>query len=439
MKIGTTEIPWYQSMGPKFYTASLGIIGSAITLALLWILSDFTRVIPKDVNLVPLLVLAAIKLSVCAVVIGTPLWLLLFYRTIINPLRKIAEVMVATGQGDLTKKVEGVERTDEISVLVQEVNRGIVDLVEVVAQAKDSADEVSSSAEELSASSEELNATTQQITNTVQSLAKGSEVQAQKVEDTFNIMKQMTSSLQEAAASAQSAAETSVQAAEVAQEGEKAVTQTIEKISQVENVVLSSASVVKSLGTRSEEIGSIVNVITNIADQTNLLALNAAIEAARAGEYGRGFAVVAEEVRELAGESANAAEKIAVLIREVQADTKEAVQVMEEISGEISTGTEIAHNAGTALNKIIAAVSEAAGLARAIAEEMQQQLENGEQVDKAVSEIASVAEQSAAGTEETASATEEQTASMEEISASAQELADMAQKLSGIVEKFKVK
>ncbi|MFH0896697.1 MAG: methyl-accepting chemotaxis protein, partial [Candidatus Bathyarchaeota archaeon] len=429
MKIGTTEIPWYKSMGPKFFTASYLIIGSATTVGLLWIMGDFTRHMPKSVYLTPILIVAAVKLTFCALFLGTPLWLLLFYRTIINPLRKVGEVMVATGQGDLTKKIDSVNRTDEISVLVHEANRAINDLVGIVTRAKDSADEVSSSAEQLSASSEELNATTQQITNTVQSLAKGSEVQAQKVEETFKTMKQMTGSLQETAVRAQSAAETSSQAEGVAHEGEKAVRQAIDKISKVENVIISSASAIKSLDSRSEEIGSIVNVITKIADQTNLLALNAAIEAARAGEYGRGFAVVAEEVRELAEESANAAEKIAELIKEVQSETKEAVGAMEEISTEVSASTEIARGAGEALSKIISAVNEAAKLAKNISDEMRMQLENGEQVDRAVSEIASVAQQSAAGTEEAASSTEEQTASMEEISASAQELANMAQRL----------
>ena len=83
------------------------------------------------------------------------------------------------------------------------------------------------------------------------------------------------------------------------------------------------------LANKSEQIGGIIETITGIAGQTNLLALNAAIEAARAGEQGRGFAVVAEEVRKLAEDSQRAAATIADLVQEIQAETNQAVFVVE--------------------------------------------------------------------------------------------------------------
>jgi methyl-accepting chemotaxis protein len=93
---------------------------------------------------------------------------------------------------------------------------------------------------------------------------------------------------------------------------------------------------VGKLGDSSIEIGNVIKVITSIAEQTNLLALNATIEAARAGEAGKGFAVVANEVKDLARETAKATEDIGRRVEAIQADTREAVDAIAEISSVIA-------------------------------------------------------------------------------------------------------
>jgi len=122
---------------------------------------------------------------------------------------------------------------------------------------------------------------------------------------------EMEAAIREIAENSKDAADVAAQAVSTAQ----ATTRTVEK-----------------LGESTQEIASVVKMITAIAEQTNLLALNATIEAARAGDAGKGFAVVASEVKELAQETARATEDISTRVGAIQADTANAVHAIGEIS-----------------------------------------------------------------------------------------------------------
>src|SRR3569623_340464 len=105
---------------------------------------------------------------------------------------------------------------------------------------------------------------------------------------------------------------------------------------------------IKRLGESSQEIGSIVELINDIAEQTNILALNAAIQAAAAGEAGRGCAVVADEVQRLAERSANATKRIETLVQTIQSDTNEAVSTKAQHTAEVVAGARHAEAASLA-------------------------------------------------------------------------------------------
>lgn len=202
--------------------------------------------------------------------------------------------------------------------------------------------------------------------------------------------------------------------------------------------VRASADSVKALGRRSEEIGGIITVISEIADQTNLLALNAAIEAARAGEHGKGFAVVADEVRKLAEQSSKSANKIGSLIAGIQSETNDIVIKIEHNVSSVQSQMEVIAQVGASLKEIVSFTQGTEERSNEMKEVLTSVLKNSQQVLASIEEISAIVEQSAASAQEVAAASEEQSATIEEVTASANSLAKMAEDLTEEVSKFKL-
>lgn len=243
--------------------------------------------------------------------VAATIWLL---RHKLKPLAAVVQQAQALGAGDLSVRSQ-VRSNDEIGQLAASFNRMGEALSEMVARIRDASGEVSQRAQLLAGLSSGANEGMEQQSGEITSMAGAVE---EFSATSLNIADNMRDTQRVARANAE---QTSV--------GRTAMDEASDALAQIATALTGTARVVGSLDQRSQEIGSIVGVITAIAEQTNLLALNAAIEAARAGEQGRGFAVVADEVRSLASRTREATERITGMISQIQTETGNAMSTME--------------------------------------------------------------------------------------------------------------
>ncbi len=311
-----------------------------------------------------------------------------------NLQRSVTEFLTIVSQvakGDLT--LRGKVTNDALGNIVDSVNYMLDNFTKVLERVRKAAGDVSGSASQILLSSEEM--------------ASGATQQDQEITNTSSAVEELTVSMKQVSNNAEASAEAARRALDAAEQGNRSVRDTLEGMQRIRASVQATAKKIKSLGDRSLEISEIVNVINDITEQTNLLALNAAIEAARAGEAGRGFAVVADEVRKLAEHSRTATKDIAALIKAIQAETNEAVVVMEDGTREVEVGAKLADQAGKALDAISTVVRQSAELVQEISLASKQQVRGTEGVANAMQIISGITRQTSQGSRQSARTVEQ--------------------------------
>lgn len=355
-----------------------------------------------------------------------------------KPIQQINQAAVRIASGDLTGETIVLRNKDELGTLAASFNTMTANLRAMIESVATTSEQVAASSEELLASAEQNAKASEQITLTVEELATGTSEQVDIVKRSSQAMGEMALGSEQIAQLAQSVSVSAVDAANQSAEGNMIIKSAVEQMNTVRNSITSLSELVTGLGERSAEIGTITEVINNLASQTNLLALNAAIEAARAGEHGRGFAVVAEEVRKLAEESSLSAQRITDLVQLIQNDTRQAVEAVKMNSDETQSGMEIVTAAGQAFENISNAVNKVAGEIQEVSAGAEQMAASTDEVVHYVEKISAIAEEASGGVNNVSAATEQQLASTEEIASSAGSLSKMAEELQEQINKFKV-
>jgi methyl-accepting chemotaxis protein len=305
--------------------------------------------------------------------------LFLVITRLLQPLRALHESLqeINGGEGDLTKRL-AITSNDEFGDVSGEFNKFVDYLQHLISEVKGRSLSVRENTDKTATSSARSSSELHTQLNELDQLATA--------------MQEMSSTAHNVADNAQSAASRANQADVAAKEGEAVVERTTKSIAQLTDQMGDVVKTINDLVVYSDNIESILTVITDIADQTNLLALNAAIEAARAGEQGRGFAVVADEVRTLASKTQESTEQIQKMIQQLQTGVRSAEKVILESRENANSTQLIANQAKDSLHVIRSSINEINDMTVQIAAAAEEQSATSNEINRNTTNIRDISQ-----------------------------------------------
>lgn len=354
-----------------------------------------------------------------------------------KPLRKLCDFSSEIAQGNLTCELN-INRSDEIGQVADTLKNTSYELRNMVVDISTSANEVNKLADDVNEAIKQSLLGSEEITKSMEQISRGAINQAENADKASEITGELVDEIKSVVDKCNYMNEIVNDSIKMSTIGTERVQNAVENIKSIEKINNESIEQTLNLLEKSNEIGQIVNVISEIAEQTNLLALNASIEAARAGEQGKGFAVVASQVGELAKQSNEAAKKIENIIRGIQQQVQVIDKQMKFGAAEVANGVETTKSVSENFTEIEKTFKEIESVVLEVFHASNIMEEKAHTTSNSIKEVAGVTEENSSATEEVTAANEEQSASMQQIAETTSKLDELIENLNETIKKFKI-
>lgn len=352
-----------------------------------------------------------------------------------NEVNTIARQMAEGNLSELLKE----DANGDTKRLYDNLNQALSDLSALLKSITRMAETVSLSSNEMLITGREMETSTGEISSAISEMSNGAHRQVEEVDRSSQLVENILSSSSAMAQKSESINRAAKKGVSDSQRGAGMIENVVASIQDIKSISGDTSKAMEMLEKRSEEIGRVLSVISEISSQTNLLALNAAIEAAQAGDAGRGFAVVAEEIRKLAEGSRSSAKEIESLIEAVSRDTQKTSEMMSSMQLFVDKGVEASTEAQEVFRDMATSSEQTFNESEEILEAGREQSKHIKDVVNITESIVVIAEQTSAGTEEVAASATELSAGMVNYIQKSQTLTEVSDQLQNQVRQFKLK